>query len=282
MADSDDNKTPVLNFRCPENIEKKIAAIGLEFYPKKNKIHAKGKPFTRAYDVSQTILTIIEHGIDSINNDGIRTIDKTTQQTTEDVTALRAAIADQDLQIKRLQGLIFNAPIDLAIENERPFFTLDERVKYLELELGELKKGQRNRVTAIALQTIPVDDVELISPEPLPLLDELEKATDNAAIAVSTIPVDNLAITPEKTIDNAPKTDETNNQDDLPITDTEELKGLNNAELARELIAKGIETSRPTISKLKADLLAGAEITSGRLEKIQGWELREDGLWYKK
>jgi hypothetical protein len=61
-----------------------------------------------------------------------------------------SAIAPLNLQIKRLQGLIFNAPMDLGIENERPFFTLDERVKYLELELGELKKGQRDRVTAIA------------------------------------------------------------------------------------------------------------------------------------
>ena len=64
--------------------------------------------------------------------------------------AFDSAIAPLNLQIKRLQGLIFNAPIDLGIENERPFFTLDERVKYLEIELGELKKGQRDRVTAIA------------------------------------------------------------------------------------------------------------------------------------
>jgi archaellum component FlaC len=63
---------------------------------------------------------------------------------------MKAAITPLKLQIKRLQGLIFNAPIDLGVENERPFFTLDERVKYLELELGELKKGQRDRVTAIS------------------------------------------------------------------------------------------------------------------------------------
>ena len=50
------------------------------------------------------------------------------------------AIAPLNLQIKRLQGLIFNLPIDLEIENERPFFTLDERVKYLEIEVTELKK----------------------------------------------------------------------------------------------------------------------------------------------
>jgi hypothetical protein len=64
--------------------------------------------------------------------------------------AFDSAIAPLNLQIQRLQGLIFNAPIDLGIENEKPFFTLDERVKYLEIELGELKKGQRDRVTAIA------------------------------------------------------------------------------------------------------------------------------------
>jgi len=63
---------------------------------------------------------------------------------------MKAAITPLNLQIKRLKGLIFNAPIDLEKENERPFFTLDERVKYLEIELGELKKGQRDRVTAIA------------------------------------------------------------------------------------------------------------------------------------
>ena len=138
--------------------------------------------------------------------------------------SFEAAIADQDLQIKRLQGLIFNAPIDLAIENERPFFTLDERVKYLELELGELKKGQRNRVTAIALQTIPVDDVELISPEPLPLLDALETATDTA-IAVETLPDnDNLAITEILPSQDAQISQETSNQDDSPITDTESLQ----------------------------------------------------------
>ena len=66
------------------------------------------------------------------------------------VEMIESAITPLNLQIKHLKGLLFNAPIDLGIENERPFFTLDERVKYLEIELGELKKGQRDRVTAIA------------------------------------------------------------------------------------------------------------------------------------
>ena len=97
-------------------------------------------------------------------------------------------------------------------------------MKYLELELGELKKGQRNRVTAIALQTIPVDDVELISPEPLPLLDALETATDTA-IAVETLPDnDNLAITEILPSQDAQISQETSNQDDSPITDTESLQ----------------------------------------------------------
>jgi hypothetical protein len=70
---------------------------------------------------------------------------------------MKAAITPLNLQIKRLKGLIFNAPIDLEKENERPFFTLDERVKYLEIELGELKKGQRDRVTAIPEKHTPDD-----------------------------------------------------------------------------------------------------------------------------
>ena len=104
------------------------------------------------------------------------------------------------------------------------------------------------------------------------------ETVDDTAIAVSTIPVDNLAITPEKTIDNAPKTDETNNQDETPITDTESVKGLSTNQLAKDL-----GMGKTTLNDLKRDLLAGKEVSLDRLKKIEGWEPRkENGRWYKK
>ena len=269
MAESDDNNnSPVLNFRCPENIEKKIEAIGLEFYPKPIKTDKKGRLLNkRAYDVAQTILTIIEHGIDSINNDGIRTIDKTTQHTTEDITELRAAIADLkqnfENQLGEFKSLVFDDVVTMGVMNRTIETAIDNRLKSFQFE---------------SVASLKQETIQPTQPEPLPLLDAIDTATDNTAIAVSTIPVDNLAITPEKTIENSPKTDEINNQGILPITDTESLEGLNTRQLATTL---GIPYT--TLKDLKKQILEGREIDPKRkhYEKFSQWELRGE-FWYKK
>ena len=124
----------LINFRCPENLEADITKIGLEFYPKEN---------DRGYDLTATMLAILQTGIDSITSQGLcLTEDKTERNTasltshkTEDITELRAAISEIH---SRLESL--------------------ENVSHKEQE---------------------PEKMELTQPEPLPILDAITVSTDD-------------------------------------------------------------------------------------------------------
>lgn len=120
----------LINFRCPENLEADITKIGLEFYPKEN---------DRGYDLTATMLAILQTGIDSITSQGLclteRNTASLTSHKTEDITELRAAISEIH---SRLESL--------------------ENVSHKEQE---------------------PEKMELTQPEPLPILDAITVSTDD-------------------------------------------------------------------------------------------------------
>jgi hypothetical protein len=262
MEKKKEKETNVINFRCPDNLKLDIAKIGKDYYPNDKN--------DRGYDLTSTILAILSKGIEGIAKEGLCITDSKTECNTLDnftatKTELEAAIADLkqnfENQLGEFKSLVFNEVITMGVMDRAIETAIDNRLKTFQFEsVASLKQETIQAITQ------PI--------ESLPLLDEL----DNRAIAVSTIPVDNLAITPEKTIDNAPKTDETNNQDDSPITDTENLEGLNTRQLATTL---GIPYT--TLKDLKKQILEGREIDPKRkhYEKFSQWELRGE-FWYKK
>lgn len=90
----------LINFRCPENLEADIARIGLEFYPKEN---------DRGYDLTATMLAILQTGIDCITSQGLclteRNTASLTSHKTEDITELRNAIAEIHSRLESLENV---------------------------------------------------------------------------------------------------------------------------------------------------------------------------------
>ena len=90
----------LINFRCPENLEADIARIGLEFYPKEN---------DRGYDLTATMLAILQTGIDSITSQGLclteRNTASLTSHKTEDITELRNAISEIHSRLESLENV---------------------------------------------------------------------------------------------------------------------------------------------------------------------------------
>ena len=90
----------LINFRCPENLEADITKIGLEFYPKEN---------DRGYDLTATMLAILQTGIGSITSQGLclteRNTASITSHKTEDITELRAAIAEIHSRLESLENV---------------------------------------------------------------------------------------------------------------------------------------------------------------------------------
>jgi hypothetical protein len=92
----------LINFRCPENLEADIAKIGKENYPKEN---------DRGFDLTSTLLAILQTGIDSIASHGLCLMDNKTERNTvsltsyktEDITELRAAITEIQTKFESLE-----------------------------------------------------------------------------------------------------------------------------------------------------------------------------------
>ena len=198
MAIAKKKETNIINFRCPDSLESDIERIGREFYPKES---------DRGYDLTSTILAILSKGIEGIAKEGLCITDSKTEcNTLDNFTAskaeLRAAIAELkqnfENQLGEFKSLVFDDVVTMGVMDRAIETAIDNRLKSFQFESVACLKQETVRPTQPT--------------ESLPLLDEL----DNRAIAVSTIPVDNLAITPEKTIENSPKTDETKNQGIFP------------------------------------------------------------------
>lgn len=110
----------LINFRCPENLEADIARIGLEFYPKEN---------DRGYDLTATMLAILQTGIDCITSQGLcltkRNTASLTSHKTEDITELRNAIAEILTRLDALESVHHTEPEKMELTQPEPLPILD-------------------------------------------------------------------------------------------------------------------------------------------------------------